>query len=108
MAWGIFKPFSWLGKQIARPFKYLEAHSPEIMRGLGIIATFAADYIPVPLLRKLVKEVGKAALQDHLSGQEKMDLVLASAERAALWAGRPFDKQKYRALIELLVAQLDE
>ncbi len=108
MAWGIFKPFSWLGKQFARPFKYLGDHGPEIIQGLGVVAFYASEFIPTPLIRNLVKEVGRASLDGSISGQDKMNLVLAGARLAASEAGVPFDQQKYRVLIELLVAQLKD
>lgn len=108
MAWGIFRPFAWLGNQFARPFKYIGEHGPEIVQGLGVVAFYAAEFIPEPLIRNLVKQVGVAALDGNISGQDKMNLVLASAELAADKASVPFDEQKYRVLIELLVAQLKD
>ena len=106
MAWGIFRPFAWLGKQFARPFKYLANHAPEIVKGLGVVAFYASEFIPQPLIANLVKKVGEAALDGKLSGDEKMKLVLAGARLAAAEAGMPFDEQKYRAIIELLVSEL--
>lgn len=108
MAWGIFRPFAWLGNQFARPFKYIGKHSPEIIQGLGVVAFYAVEFIPGPLIRNLVKQVGIAALDGNISGQDKMNLVLAAARLAASEAGVPFDEQKYRVLIELLVAQLKD
>ena len=106
MAWGIFRPFSWLGRQFVRPFKYLAQHAPEIAQGLGVVAFYASEFIPQPLLRNLVKQVGRVALEGDISGEAKMGLVLAGARLAAYEAGMPFDEQKYRAIIELLVAEL--
>ena len=106
MAWGIFRPFAWLGRQFARPFKYLAQHAPEIAQGLGVVAYYASEFIPQPLLRNLVQQVGLAARARSLSGDEKMSLVLAGARLAAAEAGMPFDEQKYRAIIELLVSEL--
>ena len=106
--WGIFKPFKWMGKTFARPFQYLGDHGPEIIKGLGVVAFYASEFIPQPLIRNLVKEVSRAALDGSISGQDKMNLVLAGAQIAAAEAGVPFDEQKYRVLIELLVAQLKD
>ena len=106
MAWGIFRPFSWLGRQFVRPFKYLAQHAPEIAQGLGVVAFYASEFIPQPLLRNLVKQVASASLDGKLSGSEKMTLVLLGARMAAAEAGVPFDEQKYRAIIELLVSEL--
>ena len=106
MAWVIFRPFSWLGRQFVRPFKYLAQHAPEIAQGLGVVAFYASEFIPQPLLRNLVKQVAMAAREDGLSGNAKMRFVLAGARLAAAAAEMPFDEQKYRAIIELLVAEL--
>ncbi len=90
----------------ARPFKYLANHAPEIAQGLGVVAFYASQFIPHPLIRNLVKQVASVSLDGRLSGDEKMKLVLIGARFAAAEAGMPFDEQKYRAIIELLVSEL--